>query len=109
MRLRPLLALLFAALLPLVAACGDDHPRVGAVLALQGNADAGKDLYTSNCTGCHGTSGKGGSAGKDIAHVARNEPEDAIEAIVEGEDSMPAFDSLSDQDVADIIAYLKTL
>ncbi|MEN9786969.1 MAG: hypothetical protein RLZZ299_2233 [Pseudomonadota bacterium] len=95
MRLLPLLVL------PLVACA--NAGRVDAIVALEGDAANGATLYTTNCAGCHGADGQGGSApratGRDAAEVAS--------VVLGGEDEMPAYaDPFDDQEIADIIAWL---
>jgi mono/diheme cytochrome c family protein len=72
-----------------------------------GTATTGKSLYTTHCSSCHGASAGGGS-GPNI----KNQSSDEIQAAVRsGPGSMPTFSSssLSDQKLADIIAYVDTL
>ena len=92
--------------------------------AAAGDAQRGEPLYQRYCTGCHGTDGRGG--GKNfMPHVGALTRkgytellEDSyLEAIVaEGGEAfgksayMPAWKSaLSRQDIADVIAYVRTL
>jgi mono/diheme cytochrome c family protein/uncharacterized membrane protein len=93
----------------LVLAPGDSAAQAA------GNADAGQDVYAANCAMCHGTD----AAGMMGMHPALR---GAIERLtVEGVEvtirngrqttpPMPAFDDrLSDEQIADVIAYLDTL
>jgi mono/diheme cytochrome c family protein len=91
-----------------LAACSS-NARTSSVEKTTGTAASGASLYATKCVSCHGSNGRSGSAGVDVAHEARDEAEDAIEKILEGGGGMPSFSNLSDQDVADLIAYLKTL
>jgi len=72
-----------------------------------GDADAGSTVYADNCTSCHGADGAGVS-GPALAGLT---DEASMEAkIVDGAGGMPAFgESLDEQDVADVIAYILTL
>jgi mono/diheme cytochrome c family protein len=93
-------------------ACGASDHAV-AIAKLTGDATRGKTLYESAspspCSSCHGPLGKGGS-GPNIVNEVGSETEEFIDVILTGEDSMPAYDSsLEDQEIADIIAYLKSL
>lgn len=99
-----LAALLFAAVA--LVACGteteDDNELVG-------NATAGEVVWTAQgCTACHGADGVSGSAGKDIVSTATNEPSEFSDVVLNGEGGMPSFD-LTDQQVADLTAYVATL
>lgn len=95
-------------LLPLLAACGGGDARVDDILALTGDAAAGEAVYTASCESCHGAGATGGSAPELASHFEADE--EHIGAIVYGEEDMPAFgDSLSDQEIADVAAYLSGL
>jgi mono/diheme cytochrome c family protein len=96
------------ALLPLtlavLAACGGKDDRVEEILALDGDADAGAEVFGSSCAGCHGADGGGGS-GPNLQ--GEDEAEDVAEMVLTGDGSMPAFDGeLSDQEIADVVAYV---
>ncbi|HHO51863.1 MAG TPA: cytochrome c [Deltaproteobacteria bacterium] len=80
--------------------------RVAAVRALTGDEIAGGALYDSNCSVCHGADGSGTSSGPNIRGEGGSE---AVEAMLFPEDSMPSFDHLADQELADISAYVSTL
>lgn len=96
-RLSPLFV---ALLLPLVA-CGGDTS------SLTGDATAGATIYADNCASCHGADATGGS-GPNLVGVV--ETDEATDIITNGEDAMPAFgDILSEQDIADVIAYVQSL
>lgn len=98
-------ALGLVALVALAVACGTTTTDLPA-----GDATAGQDLYTTNCETCHGADAKSGSAGENLVGEV-GEQSEFISAIQNGKDNgaMPAFPELSDQDIADIIAYVETL
>jgi mono/diheme cytochrome c family protein len=104
MRLSLLVILPFLGL----AACATETEEaegseVDAILALTGDTAAGETVFTSNCAGCHGADGTGGSGPNIVGESA----EDIAEAVLYGEGDMPAFgDTLEDQDIADVIAFL---
>lgn len=87
-------------------ACSSASPRTTTISALKGDAVAGKTVYTTNCASCHGADAKSGSAGKNLPGESA---EEAYGQIVEGGGGMPAFGTLSDQDVANVWAYVQTL
>jgi mono/diheme cytochrome c family protein len=101
---------LLVSLVPLIAlastACGGK--RVDDILALPADASAGESVYSSTCgtESCHGSDGSSG-AGADLTALVPTLSDSAIgSAIVDGVGSMPAQDDLSDQQIADVIAYL---
>ena len=127
MKSKRLLLVLFISLLPLLAAgCGggDADPEPVAVSA--GDAGHGQELYESVCIACHGPGGAGIEnlgkpfvrsaflAGKDdaelLAFVKVGRPSSDPENTT-GVDMLPkgGNPALSDDDILDIIAYLRTL
>src|SRR5262245_2937717 len=87
-------------------------PAVGAAqTAPSGNAENGKRLFMKqNCYYCHGTSGQGGRDGARIAQTALN-VQGVIRYVRKPTGGMPAFTEkiISDQELTDIVAYLKSL
>jgi cytochrome c6 len=88
-------------------------PHAGADTT--GSAERGAQIFKANCAGCHPG---GGNNIKPRAvlygeHFAREFADDArIASVVRnGKPPMPAFstDQISDQDLADVIAYIRTL
>jgi len=87
-------------------------------LAPRGDASNGLSLFLKNCAGCHGMNGRGGMApeiGNPVFQQAAPD-EFIIRTIRNGRvgTAMPAFQrpdapALSDQDIADVLAYLRTL
>jgi mono/diheme cytochrome c family protein len=76
-----------------------------------GNAENGKRLFMKqNCYYCHGTIGQGGRDGARIAQTALN-LQGVIRYVRKPTGGMPAFTEkiLSDQELTDIYAYLKSL
>jgi mono/diheme cytochrome c family protein len=88
------------------------------VLTLPGDASNGLSLFLRNCAGCHGMNGRGGIApeiGNPVFQRAATD-EFIIRTIRSGRvaTAMPAFQrpeasAFSDQDIADVLAYLRTL
>jgi mono/diheme cytochrome c family protein len=82
-----------------------------AASAPAGNRETGKRLYEKNtCFFCHGTAGQGGVAGARVAVVARN-LQSFTRYVRQPSGQMPAFTDkiLSDQELADIFAYVRSL
>ncbi len=83
----------------------------GGQTAPEGNARNGRQLFEQqNCYYCHGTAGQGGRDGARIAAIPLNAQ--AFNRYVRRPaGAMPAFTDkiLSDQELTDLYAYLKTL
>jgi mono/diheme cytochrome c family protein len=87
-------------------------------LTLHGDASNGLSLFLRNCAGCHGMNGRGGMApevGNPVFQQAASD-EFILRTIRNGRTgtAMPAFQrtdapALSDQGIADVLAYLRTL
>lgn len=92
----------------------------------KGNTQKGQDLYLEKCVLCHGSQGEGWDWSKkaeppipvpDLAQAAPKQTDQYLFDIVKGGGEavkrtrlMPPFGfDLSDQDVWDIVAYLRTL
>jgi mono/diheme cytochrome c family protein len=87
-----------------LAACGTP---TDAILGLDGDANNGKDVYESNCQGCHGEDGASGTVNRNIRESSETE---LVDVVLNGEDEMPSFaDTLSEQEIADVLAYVGTL
>lgn len=75
------------------------------------NVDAGKALFTRLCNGCH----PGGNAGVGPAlRGAEFESEfaedDKVKKVTrEGKGAMPPFSQLTDKELGDLVAYIRTL
>lgn len=79
--------------------------------APSGNAEKGRQMFLKqNCYYCHGTAGQGGRDGARIAQTALN-LQGMMRYVRKPAGAMPAFTEkiLSDQDLTDIYAYLKSL
>lgn len=78
-------------------------------------ADPGKGatLYGTHCAGCHGDRGEGVMPG--VPDFSRGEammqPDRVLaDSIIQGKSVMPAFQGmLSDDEVLDVIAYIRTM
>lgn len=76
-----------------------------------GDADHGRQLFERNgCYQCHGHAGQGGLAGARLAQTKLPEPAFIAYVRNPSSGSMPPFRPkiLSDQDLADIYAYILT-
>lgn len=90
----------------LLAACASSPEA--KILALEGDATAGADVFATNCAACHGADGTGGT-GADLTAEEQSDQE-LVETILYGEGSMVGFEGLlEDQEIADVIAFVHTL
>ena len=92
-------------LVPFLAHCGGN--RVEQIAELEGDATAGADVFAVQCTVCHGDDGTGGT-GADLTAISLSK-EEIIVQLFAAEDGMPSFAELSDQECADVTAFVLTL
>ena len=118
-------ALLVAGLLAASVSCAAQDSHIGK---LTGHADAGKPLYFRYCWGCHGSHGDGNGENGQYLNLqprnfaaatfkCRSTPtgtlpldEDIFNAITRGlvNSGMPPWPELTDQQRADLVAFVKT-
>jgi mono/diheme cytochrome c family protein len=75
-----------------------------------GDAKKGAQLYADQCSPCHGEDAKGGSMGVALAgrHILDRAP-DLAAVVRKGRGLMPGFDAATDTEIADQLAYLRSL
>lgn len=78
---------------------------MASVSSLTGDTTSGSTLFTSNCASCHGANATGGSG----PNLVGQDETTVIEAVLSGPDEMPAFTALTDQQIADITAFVVQL
>ena len=103
-----ILALAAAAAFPAMLAAQTAAPSGNQTA---GNAENGKRLFLRDgCFECHGYAGQGGAAGARIASTVLN-VQGVIRYVRRPSGAMPAYTDkvLSDQELTDIYAYLKTM
>ena len=82
--------------------------RAATILSMTGDADNGAAIYAINCQACHGASGEGG-AGNGIALQGLRFDEMLLNSVLDGKNYMPAYgDTLSDQELADVVAHIES-
>jgi ubiquinol-cytochrome c reductase cytochrome c subunit len=85
--------------------------QVPASSSSAGNAENGKRLYfTYFCWSCHGSNGRAGGTGPAIAPSTRSN-DDLIKYVRKPRGPMPPYTSksISDKDLADIAAFLRSV
>ena len=112
-------------LFPAEIAAVEDYLRGGApepaplpALSVRGDSQRGLDLFLRNCAGCHGMGGRGGLApeiGNPVFQQAASD-EFIVRTVRDGRagTAMPAFQrpeapALGDQEIADVLAFLRSL
>jgi len=89
-----------------------DHERTDGVLALEGDPRSGESVFTMVCgvSTCHGADGNTpGTA--EAARLTDEVPElgdrEIVNVVLNGYETMAAQSQLSDQQIADTLAYLR--
>jgi mono/diheme cytochrome c family protein len=83
----------------------------------QGKTATGSTIFQANCLVCHGEDGSGSDVGKSLhaadlrSSTVQTKSNAALAHFIdEGKGAMPAFkDRLDDQQVLDVVRYLRTL
>ena len=92
---------------------------VAGLAAGSGNAQAGKAVFDKSCKACHGADGQGNQAiakmmkvtmrGLDSKEVQSKSDGALKKDIVEGTGKMKPVKGLSDNQLADVVAYIRSL
>jgi mono/diheme cytochrome c family protein len=96
----------------LAAACGgepSDKDRIRAVLRLEGDPENGELVYAELCVSCHGADGSGEDGTLVGADIRGLEADIVADALVVPPSGMLTFDTVPDQDLADVIAHVAAL
>lgn len=73
-----------------------------------GDPAAGKAVFLSNCSGCHGVTAQGGNGGPDLTSIpAAHDRKRVAAQVTNGGGGMPAFKgTLSTKEIADVTAFV---
>jgi mono/diheme cytochrome c family protein len=84
------------------------EPAQDPALTLTGDPATGATVFSDNCAVCHNSNGDPGPVGTSMrAWVSTNPKDSTLDALREGRPpAMPSFDSLEDQALADLLAWL---
>lgn len=85
-------------------------PAIPEVVTDGADLQAGRDLFTTNCSACHGPSGAGGAVGGGFTapNLYQADPSTVGEAVVSGPGPMPRF-SFTQQQLNDLAGYVESL
>jgi heme/copper-type cytochrome/quinol oxidase subunit 2 len=80
----------------------------GTETAAAPNAEAGAEVFSEECSVCHGATGHGGNGGPDLTTMPKaKEQAGAEEQVTNGGGGMPAFaGTLSEEEIANVAAYV---
>jgi mono/diheme cytochrome c family protein len=83
--------------------------RIDATLALTGDPVNGASVYSNICEECHAADFNGTLKGPSLRIlVPLNDDDEIVEQVIVGEGDMPAFgDDLVDQEIADVLVFLR--
>lgn len=92
---------------------------IPVLLAGTGNPDAGKAVYAKKCAACHGKTGEGNPAiaktlKVELRDLGSKEVQSKSDAelkkiITDGTEKKKPVKGLSDEDLANVVAYMRTL
>jgi mono/diheme cytochrome c family protein len=80
-----------------------------ASIAQMPSEDAARALYVSTCSGCHAAGGEGGYGPPLTNNEFVELPENMIGQMFHPRELMPNFSSLSDEDVATLVNFVRTV
>lgn len=83
--------------------------RSEAILGLDADAEAGADHFAARCAACHGVSGHGTAAAPNLEdRVPTRDDASLLRTLIAGRGGMPSWgETLSDQEIADVLAFLR--
>jgi mono/diheme cytochrome c family protein len=84
-----------------IAGCAPHDPRADAIATIKGEPAAGEALYRAACARCHGDAGA-----KLASGVAWYGLVGSISLVIDGGYKMPAYPQYSDQEIANLFAYI---
>lgn len=71
---------------------------------------AGRVVFESNCSGCHGVDGTGSATGRNLIGIAEQEPDRSVHitSVTEGKGNMPAWGpQLSEEEIDAAVSYVR--
>ena len=86
-----------------IAGCAPHDPRADAIAAIKGEPATGEMLYREACARCHGDAGA-----KLASGIAWYGLVGSISLVIDGGYKMPAYPQYSDQQIANLFAYIES-
>jgi len=96
-----------------------EEPPTPPAVVIEGNMERGTSLFKNKCSGCHFSDKEENKIGPSLKNILKKEklpssgrPANSYNIIKQLKTpllSMPSFPSLSEQDLADLMTYLKSL
>jgi mono/diheme cytochrome c family protein len=100
---------LIAVVVGVMVVTGQSAAETPAPATLSQTAAEGKQLFISNnCTDCHAKEGRAGGTGPRLSTTNKSDS-DLANIILRGRGSMPSHSSLTNDQIAKIIAYIRAL
>jgi mono/diheme cytochrome c family protein len=87
---------------------GGESGEEGKATAAAPDAEAGGEVFSENCSVCHGADGHGGNGGPDLRTMPKaKEQKGAEEQVTNGGGGMPPFKgTLSEEEIQNVAAYV---
>jgi quinohemoprotein ethanol dehydrogenase len=87
---------------------GGEEAAAGGGTATAADAEAGGEVFSENCSTCHGATGHGGNGGPDLRTMPLAKTQAGAEKqVTNGGGGMPAFaGTLSEEEISDVAAYV---
>lgn len=83
-----------------------ERERARAIAALAADVEVGGQRYADSCASCHGTAGEG-LTGPGLAEASGLPRDELVLILMWGPGEMPTFEAWSDQDLADVSAFVQ--
>jgi cytochrome c6 len=97
--------------LGLIAQACSSSPEINKQDSVENSVATGKNLYTLNCSSCHGADGKLGLSGaKDLTQSVLSDQQ-RLDIITNGKNAMPSMKEAlgSTQNIQSVADYVKSL
>ena len=87
---------------------GGSTTRATTIAGLKGDQTAGKTTYDNTCAACHKVDGTGDIGPNLVTGTKAALTVTAVATVVvDGQGTMPSYSTLTDQDIANTISYVK--